>query len=187
MELPSSDYQKPVLECHRNCKCRSDVCTNQVLSRGPLLYLTTYDTVGKGQGLKTNAPIPKSTFVCEYLGELIGKQEAKNRLHRHQNSNYLLTVNEQFSKSLSRHYIDARHYGNLARFINHSCAPNLISVVLRCGSNVPRVGLFAHRHIDEGEELTFSYASNNSSKSNTPCLCGTSECTKYLPFDVMTE
>ncbi|XP_067934743.1 probable histone-lysine N-methyltransferase set-23 [Watersipora subatra] len=180
-------YQKPVLECHSNCACSNQFCGNQVLGRGPLPCLTIYETVSKGQALKTDRDIIQNTFVCEYIGELIQSQEAKKRLAYCRTPNYLLCVQERFSTNQTNTYIDARHYGNLSRFINHSCEPNLVSVVMRSGCNLPRIGLFAARNIAAEEELTFSYGSSESALSKTRCLCGSSSCTGFLPFDGVSD
>jgi len=47
-------------------------------------------------------------------------------------------------------HVDARLKGNIARFINHSCEPNLYPQVLRIGQTAPHLCLFALRDIEEG-------------------------------------
>ena len=52
--------------------------------------------------------------------------------------------------------IDARKYGNVARFINHLCEPNLVPVKVFVDSQdlrFPRICLFASRDILAQEEL----------------------------------
>ena len=52
--------------------------------------------------------------------------------------------------------IDARRYGNVARFINHLCEPNLVPVKVFVDSQdlrFPRICLFASRDIKAQEEL----------------------------------
>lgn len=54
--------------------------------------------------------------------------------------------------------IDARRYGNIARFINHSCAPNLLPVrvfVEHQDLHFPRIAFFANRDIEADEELGY--------------------------------
>lgn len=54
--------------------------------------------------------------------------------------------------------IDARRYGNIARFINHSCAPNLMPVrvfVEHQDLHFPRIAFFANRDIEADEELGY--------------------------------
>lgn len=53
--------------------------------------------------------------------------------------------------------------GNLSRFINHSCAPNLAMYCVfvdNVDARTPRLALFARRRIRRGEELTFDYRRN---------------------------
>ena len=52
--------------------------------------------------------------------------------------------------------IDANNYGNIARFINHSCQPNLTPVKVFASHQdlrFPHIALFANRDIKKGEEL----------------------------------
>lgn len=52
--------------------------------------------------------------------------------------------------------IDAKNYGNFARFINHSCDANLLPIrvfVEHQDLRLPRIALFAKRKIDALEEL----------------------------------
>ena len=52
--------------------------------------------------------------------------------------------------------IDANNYGNVARFINHSCHPNLTPVKVFASHQdlrFPHIALFANRDIKKGEDL----------------------------------
>lgn len=52
--------------------------------------------------------------------------------------------------------IDARYYGNISRFINHLCDPNIIPVrvfMLHQDLRFPRIAFFSSRDIRTGEEL----------------------------------
>ena len=52
--------------------------------------------------------------------------------------------------------LDANNYGNIARFINHSCQPNLTPVKVFAKHQdlrFPHIALFANRDIKKGEEL----------------------------------
>lgn len=58
--------------------------------------------------------------------------------------------------------IDAYFFGNLSRFINHSCKPNLKTVIIHnFDDNIlfGRISFFATRDIKAGEELTLNYHS----------------------------
>jgi histone-lysine N-methyltransferase SETMAR len=82
--------------------------------------------------------------------------------------------------------IDATRVGNVARFINHACnGGNLLPCLVRsAGSVIPRLVLFSRRHINEGEELTYSYGSCGSLAGDMqPCYCGTDGCFGTLPSE----
>ena len=52
--------------------------------------------------------------------------------------------------------LDANSYGNIARFINHSCSPNLTPVKVFAyhqDLRFPHIALFANRDIKKGEDL----------------------------------
>lgn len=53
--------------------------------------------------------------------------------------------------------VDARYYGNVARFINHGCDANLTPVKVFIDHqdlSFPRMAFFANRDIKDMEELT---------------------------------
>lgn len=81
--------------------------------------------------------------------------------------------------------IDAQWYGNVARFLNHSCDPNLIKQIVFVETHdvrVPRVAFFALFDIPAREELTYDYGYMTGSVQgkSLPCLCGASDCRKTL-------
>jgi euchromatic histone-lysine N-methyltransferase len=52
--------------------------------------------------------------------------------------------------------IDANRYANIARFINHSCLPNVVPVKVFADHQdlrFPHIALFASRDIPKGQEL----------------------------------
>ena len=81
--------------------------------------------------------------------------------------------------------IDAQWYGNVARFLNHSCDPNLIKQTVFVESHDvrgPRVAFFALFDIPAREELTYDYGYTPGSVDGKtlPCLCGAADCRKFL-------
>jgi len=77
--------------------------------------------------------------------------------------------------------IDAKWYGNVARFINHSCEPNLEKQSVYVDSHdlrLPRLAFFASSSIKKGEELTWDYGYQKGSVSGKthPCFCGAEKC-----------
>lgn len=139
----------------------------------------------KGWCLTTRAAIPTGTPVCCYVGELVPQKGIRQRqeLSRRGQGTHLLTVREHTSRGLLVTSIDAALSGNISRFVNHSCAPNLTPCPLRCGVFVPTVVLVTLRDVAAGEELTFSYGRSQSSASSTPCYCGAPDCQAFLPLD----
>jgi SET domain-containing protein len=82
--------------------------------------------------------------------------------------------------------IDATRCGNITRFVNHSCSPNLELSPVRIDCAVPYILLVASRGIEPGEELRFDYGGGGVDAelgSGTKCLCGSANCRKFLPYE----
>ena len=76
--------------------------------------------------------------------------------------------------------IDARKYGSVTRFFNHSCEPTLFCVffwVEHWMKKLPRIAFFTARALNPGEELTFDYHIQG---SMIPCACGSKRCRGFL-------
>ena len=137
----------------------------------------------------------------EYLGEIVSKKQGDMRGTYYDDNglSYLYDLNdlteederEQLIQKLfhSEFFplcIDAMFYGNEARFINHSCDPNVMSFNLsgQLESNAYHsVGLFAQRKIMPGEELTLDYSWDKNIlqiSEDVPCLCGSENCRGFL-------
>ncbi|VDK71700.1 unnamed protein product, partial [Anisakis simplex] len=80
-------------------------------------------------------------------------------------------------------FIDPTRRGNLARFINHSCDPNLRLIPVRIGTPLVHIGLFACRTIEPLEELTYDYGKGESNVNliQLPCHCDSKNCRRFLP------
>ena len=120
----------------------------------------------KGYGLRPTRAVPAGAAVAEYVGEVLKWGEARRRVDETTNTpgapQYLVVAREHCeAKGLTlRTAVDASRFCNLARFINHSCDPNLVMTTVRpgvAGPLVPRLVLFAARDIKAFEELSFSY------------------------------
>ena len=107
-----------IFECGELCECGSE-CVNRVSQRRKEIPLCLFKTKNRGWGVKAMTNVPKGTFILEYVGELIGQREANTRPE----TAYLFDLN--LDRNDNHFYtIDAFQYGNLSRFINHSCEPN---------------------------------------------------------------
>ena len=121
----------------------------------------------KAWGLLTTREIARGQPVIEYVGEVLTSEQAAIREYEcyqkrgFQNSYALHTGNH------ANHVIDTTLFGNCARFINHSCDPNLKMKMWQPSdkskqvlTNLPRVMFFATRKVRPGEELTFDYGAS---------------------------
>lgn len=78
--------------------------------------------------------------------------------------------------------IDATYRCGVARFLNHSCEPNLAQSpvwVDNVSTMLPRIAFFALRHIEPYEELTFDYKYQEGAR-RIECHCGAPSCRKWL-------
>lgn len=129
-----------------------------------------------GRGVRARETIPADTRIVEYTGERITKAEAvrreAQRLARQRrggdDSVYVFTLNR-------RHDLDGRARRNVARLINHSCAPNCRVEVIR-----GRIWIIARREIPAGAELTFDYGFSFSEWRRHPCRCGSRRCAGFI-------
>jgi len=171
-----------IVECNQFCPCDPNVCKNRLLQRKRKhkLDLVVVKTKGKGWGIRTRQKILKGSFVCEYVGEVISEAEADKRGTEYDKSklSYLWTQGGELPGGT----IDATHYGNIARFANHSCDPNCfaVEVLVECRqtSHHPRIAFFAGRDIQLGEEISidYSYSLDHSEDYAIECKCGSIVC-----------
>ncbi|MCO5592014.1 hypothetical protein L7F22_046008 [Adiantum nelumboides] len=187
-----------IYECGKNCKCSSN-CANKATQRASKLRFEVYKTQNRGWGLRCQDIIPAGTFVCEYTGQLV---EDVNSL---QNKDYLLDTSilsshkpgwGDVSSLLSKEFtkagnnlprpsfaIDSSLRGNMARFINHSCSPNLlVQCVFRDGQDTrwPHAMLFAMDNIPPFKELTIDFGTAASCSGGQAegkvCECKSIDC-----------
>ncbi|KFV62153.1 Histone-lysine N-methyltransferase SETDB2, partial [Dryobates pubescens] len=79
--------------------------------------------------------------------------------------------------------LDATKEGNVARFLNHSCCPNLFAqsvFVETHNRSFPWVAFFTNRLVKAGTELTWDYGYEAGSMPGTEisCHCGAQKCRK---------
>ena len=156
-------------------------CGNRALQeqRQPLLELQP--TRGKGWGCFAGADITSGSYVTEYMGEIINEAEQLRRMEEYKKTGeahyYLMEID-------SNQYIDARFKSNLARFINHSCAPNC-ELQRWNVEGYTRIGIFAIDDIRKGEEITYDYKFFTAEE--TKCHCGAATCRKLLGANLARE
>lgn len=155
----------PIFECNKACKC-SDDCPNRVVQKGRKQTLCIFKTEQRGWGVRTQRPIAKGQYICEYVGEIISHEETERRGKEYDAVGRTYLFDLDFNEKDNPYTVDAAKYGNVSRFINHSCDPNLgvWAVWTNClDLNLPKLCLFALRSIKENEELTFDYINSTNS------------------------
>ena len=126
-----------------------------------------------GRGVFATQAIEAGSTVIEYKGEIITWDVALER-HPHDPSQ----PNHTFYFHLDDgHVIDGKYQGNSARWINHSCNPNV-----EAEQDGNRVFLKALRNLAPGEELFFDYGLvidarlTAALKREYACWCGAPQC-----------
>ena len=134
-----------------------------------------------GHGVFATAGIARGEAIVEYKGRLLTHDEA-NRAYGGSTDTghtFLFTLNEHY-------VIDANRDGNVARWINHSCAPNATAFRIEAGDGDPakdKVVIEALRAIQPGDEITYDYGirleerHSRRLKQIWACRCGAKDCT----------
>ncbi|OEL19993.1 Histone-lysine N-methyltransferase, H3 lysine-9 specific SUVH5 [Dichanthelium oligosanthes] len=202
--------EKPLIfECGPSCKC-PPLCQNRVSQHGMKIPLEVFRTTKRGWGVRSLRSISSGSFICEYVGELLYGKEADKR----RNSGYLFDIglncgdenlcngllstvsglNSSSSCSQTMEdvgfTIDAAEYGNIGRFINHSCSPNLYTQNVlwdHDDKRMPRIMFFAAETIPPLQELTYDYnyeidhvQDENGRIKFKVCQCGSPKCSGRL-------
>ncbi|CAL5191807.1 unnamed protein product [Lathyrus oleraceus] len=173
-----------IYECGHYCKCSSKCC-NRVSQYKIKFPLEIFKTKEKGWGVRSEKKIPSGSFICEYLGEIIEDKKAVKMID---NDEYLFNIGNTNHKD-GVFTIDAGKCGNVARFINHSCSPNLFCQNILFDHDdvrIPHIMLFAAEDIPQKTELTYNYnykidqVVDNGVVKKKYCYCGASECVGRL-------
>jgi SET domain-containing protein len=105
--------------------------------------------------------VPAWHKVIEYTGERITREESERRWDPKRSYLFELTA---------RTHLDGAIGGSGAEYINHSCAPNLKTRILR-----RHILYYSVRPIAPGEELTVDYRYDHDT-DRMPCSCGAPTC-----------
>ncbi|RLN04272.1 uncharacterized protein C2845_PM13G11580 [Panicum miliaceum] len=194
--------EKPLIfECGPFCKCPPS-CQNRVSQHGMKIPLEVFRTTKTGWGVRSLRSISSGSFICEYVGELLYGKEADKR----RNSDYLFdiglncgdgllsTVSGLNSSSSCSQVmedvgftVDAAEYGNIGRFINHSCSPTQNVLWDHDDKRLPHIMFCAAETIPPLQELTYdyNYEINHVQDANggikfKVCQCGSPQCSGRL-------
>ncbi|KAL2097737.1 hypothetical protein ACEWY4_006944 [Coilia grayii] len=130
----------------------------------------------QGLGLFAARDIEKQTMVIEYFGNILRNEVAcrKEFLYKCQNrAVYMFRIDAE-------HVLDATLTGGMARYINHSCAPNCVAEVVTFERGY-KVIISSNRRIEKGEELCYDYRFEQAGDQHKiPCHCGGVNCRKWM-------
>lgn len=108
-----------------------------------------------GFGLFAVEPIARGRFVIEYKGPILDNKAADKKAGR-----YLFRLDRKRT-------IDGSVRWNIARYINHSCAPNCEAI-----NEGDHIMIYAKKNISVGEELSYDYGREYFEEFlKSDCLC----------------
>ncbi|KAM0798293.1 hypothetical protein BDR22DRAFT_809147 [Usnea florida] len=168
-----------------NCKVGAENCTNRSFAAlkqrckagGKYnIGVEVMKTADRGYGIRANRTFEPNQIIVEYTGEIITQSECDERMNkRYKDAEcyYLMDFDQSMILDATR--------GSIARFVNHSCAPNCRMIKWTVAGK-PRMALFAGDYgIMTGEELTYDYNFNPYSVKNVQeCRCGAEGCRGVL-------
>ncbi|KAH9614432.1 hypothetical protein KSS87_002980, partial [Heliosperma pusillum] len=193
-----------VYECGSTCSCPPS-CPNRVSQNGIKLPLEIFKTESRGWGVRCHSSISSGSFICEYIGELLEDKQAEQRAG---SDEYLFDIGQNYDDTTLKDglsalvpnmpsissdvvenvgfTIDAGRYGNIGRFINHCCSPNLYAQNVLYDHDdrrIPHIMLFASENIPPLQELTYHYnytidqvLDSNENIKKKDCYCGAADC-----------
>ncbi|XP_074294359.1 histone-lysine N-methyltransferase, H3 lysine-9 specific SUVH4-like isoform X2 [Silene latifolia] len=200
-----------VFECGPKCGC-GPACVNRTSQKGLRFRFEVFRTPKKGWGVRSWDYIPAGSPICEYIGVLKRSDEANSVL----DNMYIFDIDclqtmkgldgremrlgdvpipsevlsEKVDDGTAEFCIDAVSTGNFARFINHSCEPNLfIQCILSSHHDIKlaRIMLFAADNIPPLQELSYDYGyaldsviGPDGKIKQMACYCGAAGCRKRL-------
>ncbi|UJR10001.1 hypothetical protein I4U23_014224 [Adineta vaga] len=160
-----------IYECNSKCACHREHCSNRLAQQGLFVHLQLFKDKSKGWGLRTLHDLPRGTFICQYIGELLtsdqGHERAQTMDDKYQTS---LDLVRQVRYEISDedmdadddddepYVVDGSLYSNLGKYFNHSCDPNMFIQNIFIESHdlhFPNLALFTRTHVKAGQESCF--------------------------------
>ncbi|XP_059823865.1 histone-lysine N-methyltransferase SETDB2 isoform X4 [Hypanus sabinus] len=151
-----------------------------------------------GCGRNSSTPLSQNIFERALLTQQeIDKQE-NNTNNENANTQKELIPDNSHNEQMSKlhlfckgddqgdcYFLDATEEGNIGRFLNHSCDPNLMvqSVFVDThDKNFPWVAFFTNRYVKAGSELTwdYNYLVGTTPEEEIPCFCGSIKCKNII-------
>ncbi|CAB4053920.1 MLL3 [Lepeophtheirus salmonis] len=155
VQSKSSQYRKMKMEWRQNV----------VLARSGI----------QGLGLYAARDLEKHQMIIEYIGEIIRSDltDIREKYYESQNRGiYMFRLDDD-------RVLDATMSGGMARYINHCCDPSCVTETVEVDKDF-HIIIFANRRISRGEELSYDYKFDYEDDNRIPCLCGASNCRKWM-------
>ncbi|EYU20838.1 hypothetical protein ABFS82_11G017300 [Erythranthe guttata] len=184
-----------VHECGPTCSCPPN-CRNRLSQSGVKIRLEVFKTKNRGWGLRSWDPIRAGGFICEFAGDVVKVTDGD--FVNANDDDYIFDATRYYeplelvrdsNKSKKAPFplvVSGKNNGNVARFMNHSCSPNVYWLpVLRESNNdvFMHIAFFAIRHVPPMQELTYDYGivmpENGGDGGKKKCLCGSDKCRGY--------
>ena len=190
-----------VRECGPACSCPPG-CANRVTQRGLRHRLEVFRTAdGRGWGVRSWDTIAAGEHVCTFLGTVVRDEDIEERADGAEaiDDTYIFNMRVATERQAAAgdggayftpvdeadvdnaFCVDASAVGSVARFINHSCAPNLfVQPVLgaeHASTAQAAVCFFAAECIPPLTELAYDYGPQYvREKLQGDCRCAAAEC-----------
>ena len=172
-------------ECNEdNCRLPADQCSNRAfaelaarMKKGGAfdVGVEVLKTDKRGFGVRSCRSFAPGQIIMEYTGEIISEGECQRRMREEYKDKQCYYLME-----LERGLIIDGTKGSIARFINHSCAPNCEVRMVKV-NGTPRMAVFAgDSGVMTGEELTYDYNFDNFGTTQQQCFCGATSCRGFL-------
>uniref|UniRef100_A0A915M247 SET domain-containing protein n=1 Tax=Meloidogyne javanica TaxID=6303 RepID=A0A915M247_MELJA len=170
-------YENIIYECDKNtCLGCKGKCHWRLTPEKFNLEVEVFKTPLAGWAVRSRQLIEAGTFIAEFVGEIVHHNSMAHRPIDYAYDLPLLDINKS-----ANIYVDPHVYGNITRFLNHSCFENLHPFRYyshhRDKSRIS-LGFFASRDIIPGDELTIDYGPEwwkgkieESRKQNQVCSC----------------
>ncbi|GAU90867.1 hypothetical protein RvY_03226 [Ramazzottius varieornatus] len=176
--VPGTCKGNPIFECGAHCACGPD-CSSRVVQKGIRMAFEIFMTTKRGWGVRATRTIQPGEFIMEFVGEII---ESDRLLARDPHNDWAMELTiDNYDGTM--YHVDPTRCGNVARFLNHSCDPNLFPVRVYVSGDAldtgVRMAMFSAQVVGKGHELTFHYGDlywQRQVDKGVYCACGSTKC-----------
>ncbi|XP_020915878.1 N-lysine methyltransferase KMT5A-A [Exaiptasia diaphana] len=162
---PSITKHFVVRRSQRKCKSKIEeekrMSIESAILEGREEGLEVRDVDGKGRGVFALKTFERGDLVCEYAGDLIDVNTAREREKKYGENKDIGCYMYYFAFGNKKYCVDAtEESGRLGRLLNHSVNGNCTTKVISIKED-PCLILIAAKHINPGEELLYDYGERN--------------------------